>query len=144
MGLVDVYFKQCRSVLELAVPAWTPALTNSESNQIERVLKTACAIILGENYTTYKRALKILNMKTLQVRRSELCLSFAKKALKSEKFASWFSFNTNKYDKTRKEKDILNLVKTRTDKYKKSPVPYLTTILNDHLKSKERQKKEKP
>ena len=75
--LLDVYYKQCRSVLELAVPAWTPALTNSESNQIERVQKTACAIILGENYKSYKRALKTLNMKTLKVRRSELCLSFA-------------------------------------------------------------------
>ena len=125
------------------MPAWTPALTNSESNQIERVQKTACAIILGENYTSYKRALKILNMKTLQVRRSALCLSFAKKALKSDKFSSWFSFNTNNYDKTRSEKDILTLVKTRTDKYKKSPVPYLTTILNDHLKGKDRQKKSK-
>ena len=141
--LVDVYYKQCRSVLELAVPAWTPALTSSESNQIERVQKTACAIILGEKYTSYKRALKILNMKTLQVRRSELCLSFAKKAMKSDKFSSWFSFSTINYDKTRSEKDILTLVKTRTDKYKKSPIPYLTNILNDHLKSKNRQNKPK-
>ena len=73
----------------------------------------------------------------------KLCLSFAKKKLKSDKFASWFSFNTNNYDKTRSEKDILTLVKTRTNKYKKSPVPYLTTILNDHLKGKDRQKKSK-
>ena len=99
--------------------------------------KTACAIILGENYTSYKRALKTLNMKTLKVRQSELCLSFAIKALKSEKFSSWFSVNTSDYEKTRSEKDVLNLVKTREDKYKKSPVPlYLTTLLNDHLKSK--------
>ena len=44
----------------------------------------------------------------------KLCLSFAKKTLKSDKFASWFSFNTNNYDKTRSEKDILTLVKTRS------------------------------
>ena len=49
--------------------------------------------------------------------------------------------DTNKYDKTRSEKDILTLVKTRKYKYKKSPVPYLTTILNDHLKGKDSQKK---
>ena len=138
--LIDVYYKQCRSVLELAVPAWTPALTTSESNQIERVQKTACAIILGEHYRSYKHALKTLNMKTLVVRRSELCLSFAIKALKSDKFSSWFSVNTSKYEKTRSEKEVLNLVKTRTDKYQKSPVPYLTTMLNDHLKSKARKK----
>ena len=66
--LVDVYYKQCRSILELAVPAWNPALTNSESNQIERIQKTACAIILGEKYTSYRNALKCLNMKTLKSR----------------------------------------------------------------------------
>ena len=84
--LVDVYYKQCRSVLELAVPAWNPALTNSEANQIERIQKTACAIILGEKYSSYKTALKILNMKTLKMRRSELCLTFANKSFKSDNF----------------------------------------------------------
>ena len=45
--LVDVYFKQCRSVLELAAPAWTPGLTRTEIKQLERVQKSACSIILG-------------------------------------------------------------------------------------------------
>ena len=40
--LIDVYYKQCRSVLELAAPAWTPGLTKSEINQLERVQKAAC------------------------------------------------------------------------------------------------------
>ena len=30
-SLIDVYFKQCRSVLELAAPAWTPGLTKQKS-----------------------------------------------------------------------------------------------------------------
>ena len=37
--LVDVYQKQVRSVLELAVPVWQPALTGKEKTQIERVQK---------------------------------------------------------------------------------------------------------
>ena len=47
----DIYEKQVRSVLEMAVPVWEAGLTKSESNQIERVQRTACAIILGTKYT---------------------------------------------------------------------------------------------
>jgi hypothetical protein len=35
--LLDVYQKQVRSVLVMAVPVWQPALTKQESRQIERV-----------------------------------------------------------------------------------------------------------
>ena len=43
--LKDVYLKQVRSVLELAVPAWNGALTQTDGKDIERVKKlhsTSC------------------------------------------------------------------------------------------------------
>ena len=80
--LVDVYYKQCRSVLELAVPAWTPGLTRTEVNQLERVQKSACSSILGNEYKSYRSALQILNMDTLEKRRESLLLNFGKKGLK--------------------------------------------------------------
>ena len=126
--LVDVYIKQCRSVLEMAVPAWSPGLTVSNSLQIERVQKTAFAIILGEEYSSYSRALLKLKMKPLSDRRQDLCLSFAKKAFKNEKFSKWFC-NTGTNDT-----DIeLRNVKTRTKRYLNSPLPYLTGLLNQEL-----------
>ena len=51
--LIDVYCKQVRSVLELAVAVWSPGLTASQINQIERVQKTVCCIILGVKYFDY-------------------------------------------------------------------------------------------
>ena len=45
--LMDVYFKQVRSILEVAVPVWQPGLTQQELKQIERVQKCALHIILG-------------------------------------------------------------------------------------------------
>jgi hypothetical protein len=39
--LKDVFIKQVRSVLELAVPAWDPRLTQSDSIDIERVQRAA-------------------------------------------------------------------------------------------------------
>ena len=50
MEMLDVYYKQVRSVLELAVPVWQPALTQQEIKQIERVQRCALYIILGEDY----------------------------------------------------------------------------------------------
>ena len=142
--LLDVYTKQCRSVLELAVPAWSPGLTNKESQQIERVQKTAFAIILGESYKSYKIALKKLNMMTLESRRKQLCLTFGKKALKSEKYSAWFCYSekytpkvNTRYSKT-KTVTKLKPVTIRTKRYRRSPLPYLTNLLNQHFEEKSR------
>ena len=43
--MLDVYNKQVRSVLELAVPVWQPAITQQEVKQIERVQRCALYII---------------------------------------------------------------------------------------------------
>ena len=77
--LLDVYQKQVRSVLELAVPVWQPGITKQERNQIERVQKCASYIILGESYTHYTQALELLDIENLEVRRKKICEKFAKK-----------------------------------------------------------------
>ena len=60
--LVDVYIKQVRSVLELAVPAWHGGITLAEQIDIERVQKCALHIILGEKYESYRSTLKALDL----------------------------------------------------------------------------------
>ena len=52
--ILDVYVKEIRSVLELAVPAWHSGLTVAQSEDIERVQKVAVSIILSnfENGTS--------------------------------------------------------------------------------------------
>ena len=66
MDLVDIYSKQIRSVLELAVPAWHEGLMLAEQIDIERVQKYAAHIILGSNYETYKPAVKTLGLDTFE------------------------------------------------------------------------------
>ena len=46
--LVDVYKKEVRSLLEIAVPAWHSGLTVDQAQEIERTQKVAMFIILGE------------------------------------------------------------------------------------------------
>ena len=42
---MDVYFKQCRGVLDLSVPVWMAGLTKEDIVLLERVQKTAQAIV---------------------------------------------------------------------------------------------------
>ena len=46
--MLDVYTKEIRSVLELAVPSWHSALTQKQIATIERVKKVAVSIILSD------------------------------------------------------------------------------------------------
>ena len=136
--LLEVYEKQCRSVLELAVPVWTAGLTSGDVVALERVQKSVCAIILGREYNGYLDALNDLNMKSLEERRMDLCIKFAKKSVKSDKYKHWFV----KADKpavpavkTRRERIVtaFKQVKTRTDRFRDSPLPFLTMLLNKNM-----------
>ena len=75
--LVEVYIQQVRSILEMASPVWTAELTKIEINRLERVQKTAVAVIRGGQHTTYAEGLAHLKLKTLESRREELNLKFA-------------------------------------------------------------------
>ena len=128
--LLDTYYKQVRSVLELAVPVWHPGLTVQDSKSIERVQKAALAIILGDSYHSYQKALNLLDVKPLDQRREDLCLTFALKTSQQQKFEHWFvatpRAHTTKY----------RPVWTHTDRYKGTPLPYLTNLLNNHFRHK--------
>ena len=75
--MFDVYTKEVRSILELAVPVWHSGLTKLQSTDIERIQKISFKILLGNNYLDYKQACKYLSAQTLEERRVKLCLKFA-------------------------------------------------------------------
>ena len=52
--------------------AWTAGLTNDDIISLDRVQKTACAIIFGRAYTGYEDALEQLGLRTLESRRIDL------------------------------------------------------------------------
>ena len=139
--LLDVYNKQCRSILEQAVPVWAAGITRKECKQIERVQKTALAIILGKAYESYNQGLQKLCVESLEIRRKNICLKFAKQAQKSDRFCKWFTYNTEPEPnmKTRhveKSRNTFKPVKTRTKRFQHSSLPYLTNLLNEHYRQK--------
>ena len=127
--LKDIYNKQVRSIMEYAAVVWHAGLTEQNTTDIERVQKCAFSIILGKNYVSYDKALKTLSMERLSERRHILCKSFAVKTYKSERCAQWFLPDLNE-NNTRREKKIVKPVQTRTKRFQKSALPFLTEILN--------------
>ena len=133
--LIDVYIMQVRCILELAVPAWQGGLTLDEKLDLERVQKSACHIILGKEYIGYQNALKLLNLETLESRRIKLCLKFALKAEKHLKFNKWFK-PTQKMYNTRHEHNKYQNVRANHTRFLKSPLSFLTRLLNNHYGAK--------
>ena len=129
--LVEVYVKQIRCVLELAVPAWQSSITKEEKINIERVQKSACHIILGVSYLSYQSALEYLGLDTLETRRVKLTYKFALKTEKHDKFKHWykpFKYKPNTRHNSSKYCDV----RANHSRFSNSPISYLTRILNIH------------
>ena len=140
--MIDVYFKQIRCVLELAVAVWTPGLTKAESSQIERVQKCALHVILGDSYESYNQSIDILGVEKLSDRRSKLCLNFAKRSEKHPKYSNWFHPAEETVPPTMSTRSDIPIatkytpVPFRTDRFNDSPIPFLTELLNKHYSEK--------
>ena len=110
-------------------------MTKNESIDIERVQGAALQIILGSNDTTCRSALTEFNLDTLENRRIFLCRKFGNKAAKHPKHRSWFKIN-NRVTVTRAEQPGVYPVISKTKRFEKSPLSYLTTLLNKYSTNK--------
>ena len=129
--LYDVYIKEIRSILELAVPVWHSGLTQKETKSIENIQKLAFKIILQTEYVNYHQACEHFSALSLAERRYNLCLKFAKKNLKSENnLFTKLAHNVN----TRSTNNLVKEPFCNTTRYKKSSIPYLARILNQTRK----------
>ena len=132
--MLEVYIQQIRSMVEMACPVWNSGLTSQEVRSLERVQRTAMAVIRGENHTCYREALELYDLMIMEDRRTDICLKFAIRAYKHPKFSMWFTKNITV--NTRSVKTPLVEIRGRTRRYQNSPLPYLTDLLNTHLMKK--------
>ena len=130
--LVPIYTGYVRPVLEYAVPVWHSSLTANQTKRLERVQKRACKIILGRRYSGYTEALRTLTLCTLAERRTQLCLDFARKLFKSN-FRNWLPpLRKEISGRQTRNGDDLDTPTCKTERYKKSPIPYMCRLLNDN------------
>jgi hypothetical protein len=67
--LVMIYCMYIRSLVEFNSNVWFSSITQEEKNNLERVQRIACMIILKENYINYENALNKLKLQNLSDRR---------------------------------------------------------------------------
>ena len=133
--LVDIYCKQIRCHLEFAVPVWQGAITNYERAAIERVQRCALRIILGDNYSSYQNALDTLNLDDLEKRRVKICLNFGLKAAKHPKHSHWFKERPKFI--TRSNLKYYPVFASNL-RLQKSPIAYITKLLNNHFSKQQK------
>ena len=130
--LVDVLQKQVLSVLWLGAPAWFCQLTKYEKHDIDRVAKVGLRIIFGEAYLGFDRTLSQAQILRPSVQLARMTHKFAVKSSKHEKFSQWFQPAPARHINTRSSKNMPRYanIPARTARYRKSPNPYMTELLN--------------
>ena len=153
--LVKIWTTILRPCAEYASPVWHPGLTLSYSQNLEKLQKTALAIILGRCYinykpfyridshlATYEDALKTLSLETMKQRREDLITKFAKDILKSSVHRTMLpeekpGVNTRQRlllpgnPTAHKKNIVLKDSKPGTSRFENSPIPYMIKTINN-------------
>ena len=101
--LKKIYMLQVRSKLDQSAVVWHSSITRKNSSDLERVQRSALKVILGEKYQSYKDALRVLKMDSLEMRRQKICLKFAKQCLRHEKLKELFPRNERRHDMEKRD-----------------------------------------
>ena len=126
--LVQIYCMYIRSVIEFNSSVWFSSITQEEKNDIERIQRVACKIILKENFFSYEQALVQLKLVNLNDRRTILATRFADKCSKNDQFSNLFPINPNPQHSRKKETYKVKFA--RTQKLYKSSIPAMQRLLN--------------
>ena len=131
--ILDFYFKEIRSILEMGCQIFHSGLTKNQSRDIENIQKKALKIILGRLYSCYEEACTLLSCEPLSDRRDTLCLKFIRKAVKRGQHQNIFIPATSN-NKTRSNKQLLKEYTCNTQRFYNSPLVYLSRIHNKNLR----------
>ena len=129
--LKNIYILFVRSILEQSCVVWHSSLTIEDSNDLERVQKSAIKIILKEEYEEYEPGLQKLNIQSLHERRITLCENFAINTSKHETLHTMFPRNENKATLEPRNTESFKVNMALTERYKKSSIPYMQRMLNN-------------
>ena len=119
-----------RSQLEQSAVVWHSLLTEENKSDLERLQKSALKIILRENYGGYKQALVKLGIESLNDRREDLCLKFAKKCSKHEEAKWMFPINEKTHKMKTRNNEFFKVQHANTGRLQKSPLIYMQNLLN--------------
>jgi len=85
-------------------------------------------------FSTYALACEVLQLQTLEERRVELCVKFARNVLTSDLYRDWLPQSRGDVSgRETRNGNKLDYMPVRTKRFKTSPIPYLTNLLNEHV-----------
>ena len=128
--LVHMWIVFCRSLLDQSCVVWHGNLTQDNSEDLERTQKTFAKLVLGKNYRNYEDALIKLNLYSLNKRRTELCLKFAKSGLRNNTLRDLLQRKKKKHTMKTRKTEKHNVEFMNTDRYGRSSVPFMQSLLN--------------
>ena len=126
------YIQYIRSHIEQSCVVWHSSLTQDDRDNIERVQKNALRIILKQSYKSYEDALQLLDLETLEDRRTKLSLKFAKNCHKSVQTKDIFKHKEKHHDMKLRHTEVFQVNHAATSRYQMSAVPYMQKLLNQH------------
>ena len=144
--MVHIWIVYCRSLLEQSAVVWSSSLTQENIDDLERTQKSFAKLILKNEFRSdyeesYENALMKLNLQSLEQRREELCLNFAKNCIKNEKLTDLFPENENQYDLRNTEK--YKVLHANTERLRKSSVIHMQNLLNTEARNQQQMNQEK-
>ena len=128
--LKTIYKLFVRSQLEQSAVVWSSSLSDQNKADLERVQRSALKIILGPKYRGYRKALNALSLETLEERRENLCLRFAKKCVRNDKTKSMFPLNKKAHNMKTRDFEKYEVQHANTDRLSKSAIIHMQNLLN--------------
>ena len=134
--LKQIYMLQIRSKLDQSAVLWHSSLTQKNRDDLERVQKSAVKCILGSSYQSYEDGLENLGLETLEKRRDQMCMKFAKQCLKLEKMKKFFVKNESAHSMLKRDSNAFKVVRAQTERLRKSAIPFMVRQLNGYRSDK--------
>ena len=129
--LVLVYKTTMRPVIEYSSVIYHPMLSAEQTGYIEKQQTRALKNIFGNEYSQ-KRLLELAGLPTLEQRRKDACLRFARKTACNPRFEK--HFKQRKLGPRAKNTQAFIEYNARTNRRKNSPFYYYRRILNQDIK----------
>ena len=127
-SLVEFWKSEGRIHLEANCPVWHSGLTSAQSRALSRAQRVAMAAIAGRWAPSHTFQLQELGLQSLEPRREAICRRFAQRTATDSRHQDLFTPVQN--IPRQGNKVMYRQVKTRTETYYKSALPYLTRLLN--------------
>ena len=136
--MVHLWIVFCRSVLEQSCVVWDSTLTQENTDNLERMQKTFCKLILRGKYESYEKSLLKLNLDSLYERRKFLNLKFAKAGIKHDKLNDLFPLTQNTHLMEKRNHEKYKIKFANTERLKNSSIITMQKMLNTDEQNRKR------